>query len=245
MFITGRQLRHGMPPLVKTFRASPGSVPLEKEHAQCEREEREFPVLLQTPDNVSFARNNVYEDELHFTSQSDIVFYVRCYLNCILGAMSLSLRIQATEIAVKHIRSGICVLWMDHQVVGIVQMKTPGSGSGGSSILLQPTVLGDLFDQMLLVEGFYGMGPVCGILTTGEEWLVAWFDADQALLSETLSDPLVRTHEKKTSSSHSSDSAPEDKQQSSGGGRALRFRSLLSLLTVLSVMVSLVMMLLM
>eukprot|EP00975_Prorocentrum_lima_P028168 5921552-Prorocentrum_lima.AAC.1 len=36
---------------------------------------------------------------------------------------------------------------------------------------------------MLLVEGFYGMGPVIGILTTAEEWLVSWFPVDSGALA--------------------------------------------------------------
>ena len=38
--------------------------------------------------------------------------------------------------------------------------------------------LGELLDRMLLVEGFYGMRPVLGILTSGEEWLVSLFPVD-------------------------------------------------------------------
>ena len=36
-------------------------------------------------------------------------------------------------------------------------------------MLFEPTVLelGELLDQMVLVEGFYGMGPVFGILSSG------------------------------------------------------------------------------
>lgn len=62
-------------------------------------------------------------------------------------------------------------------LVGVVEVKKPGA-----SVLSEPTVLGELLDQMLLVEGFYGMGPVIGILTTGEEWLVSWFPADSSAL---------------------------------------------------------------
>ena len=47
-----------------------------------------------------------------------------------------------------------------------------------------PTVPKSL-DQMLLVEGFYGTGPVIGILTTGEEWVVSWFPGDTNTLAET------------------------------------------------------------
>ena len=62
--------------------------------------------------------------------------------------------------------------------MGVVEVKKPGY-----NVLLQPTVQGELMDQMLLVEGFYGMGPVIGILTTAEEWLVSWFPVDSGALA--------------------------------------------------------------
>lgn len=124
------------------------------------------------------------KDFLVYSSEFDIVHYVRIYLENILEAMELNLRISA-EIAVKQIRPDLCVLLLEHQLVGVVEVKKPGSAEQVDSILLQKTVLGELLDQMLLVEGFYGMGPVCGILTTGEEWLVAWFEQDNTALRET------------------------------------------------------------
>lgn len=35
---------------------------------------------------------------------------------------------------------------------------------------------------MIMVQGFNGIGPVIGILTTGEEWLFAWFPDDQSAM---------------------------------------------------------------
>jgi hypothetical protein len=66
---------------------------------------------------------------------------------------------------------------MGMYLVGVVEVKKP-NGDGGGNVLNQLTVLGDLLDQMMLVGGFYGMGPVIGILTTAEEWLISWFPAD-------------------------------------------------------------------
>lgn len=86
----------------------------------------------------------------------------------------------SAEISIKQVRADLCVLLLGNYLVGVVEVKKPGK-----DVLLQPTVLGELLDQMLLVEGFYGMGPVLGILTTGEEWLVAWFDVDSRAISAT------------------------------------------------------------
>lgn len=57
--------------------------------------------------------------------------------------------------------------------MAVVEVKKPRR-----NVLLEPTVLGEILDQMLLVEGFYGMGPVIGILTTAEEWILSWFPVD-------------------------------------------------------------------
>jgi hypothetical protein len=70
-------------------------------------------------------------------------------------------------------------------LVGVVEIKKPGGG-----ILLKPTVLGESLDQMLLVEGFYGMGSVIGILTTGDEWVVSWFPVDQHVLEQSESNSI-------------------------------------------------------
>lgn len=69
-------------------------------------------------------------------------------------------------------------LLIGKHLVGIVEVKKPGN-----DVLLEPTALGELLDQMLLVEGFYGMGPVFGILTTGEEWDESWFPGDTDILA--------------------------------------------------------------
>ena len=75
---------------------------------------------------------------------------------------------------------------MGMYLVGVVEVKKPGR-----NVLLEPTVLGELLDQMLLVEGFYGMGPVIGILTTAEEWTVSWFPVD----TDTLGCGIDKRHE--------------------------------------------------
>lgn len=99
------------------------------------------------------------------------------FLESILSALNLPLDFNA-EVAIKQIRPDLCVLLRGMYLVGVVEVKKPGN-----NVLLQPTVLGELMDQMLLVEGFYGMGPVIGILTTAEEWLVSWFPVDSSALS--------------------------------------------------------------
>lgn len=164
---------------------SPPSVPREEDHAVCRREIKNFTVWPTIPTEISYAPNSIWE-MVHSTSdgrkfryygsEDDVAYLVRRFLESILSALKLNLDFNA-EVTIKHIRPDLCVLLRNMHLVDVVEVKKPGA-----SVLSEPTVLGELLDQMLLVEGFYGMGPVIGILTTGEEWLVSWFPADSSAL---------------------------------------------------------------
>ena len=171
------------------------SVPSENQHAQCVRQVLPFPFVTLVPHNILNAFNSIWrlarEDQpdggkyFKYASEDDIVFVVRTFLTDILLALELSLDFNA-EVAIKQIRPDLCVLLMGMYLVGVVEVKKPGR-----NVLLEPTVLGELLDQMLLVEGFYGMGPVIGILTTAEEWTVSWFPVD----TDTLGCGIDKRHE--------------------------------------------------
>jgi hypothetical protein len=166
--------------------SSPPSVPSEKEHASCDRIEMELPIFPSVPEEVLYSPNSIWEKVYtrsdgvkfrYYSSEDDIVYLVRRFLESILSALNLPLDFNS-EVTIKQIRPDLCVLLMGMYLVGVVEVKKPGK-----NVLLEPTVLGELMDQMLLVEGFYGMGPVIGILTTAEEWLVSWFPVDSDVLA--------------------------------------------------------------
>jgi hypothetical protein len=121
---------------------------------------------------------------LLYGSEADIVDIVRDYMKDVCRPLDLHLKFSA-EITIKQIRPDLCVILMKNYLVGVVEVKKPNDSTKKSSrnVHLEPTVLGELLDQMMLVEGFYGMGPVIGILTTAEEWLISWFPADSETLS--------------------------------------------------------------
>ena len=158
------------------------SVPSENQHAQCIRQVLPFPFVTSVPENILDGTNTSWKSArddqtegakyVQYATEADIVFMVRTFLTDILFAMKLRLDFNA-EISIKQIRPDLCVLLNGMYLVGVVEVKKPGR-----NVLLEPTVLGELLDQMLLVEGFYGMGPVIGILTTAEEWTVSWFPVD-------------------------------------------------------------------
>lgn len=143
-----------------------------------------------------------------YSSVEDIAYLVRNFLEDIIIALDLKELQFNSEVTIKHIKPDMRVIFMQQYLVGAVKVKEPGS-----NVLLQPTVLGELLDQMLLVESFYGMGPVIGILTTGEEWIISWFPADtEQLKVEQLSTVLcqsahVQTESMNVSSSCSSSSS--------------------------------------
>jgi hypothetical protein len=147
----------------------------------------DLPFFPSVPEEVLNAPNVIWRDAhirdtdggkfLYYSSEDDIVFFIRRFLKDILLALNLRLDFNA-EVTIKQIRPDLCVLLMGMYLVGVVEVKKPGN-----NVLLKPTVLGELLDQMLLVEGFYGMGPVIGILTTAEEWLVSWFPVDSGALA--------------------------------------------------------------
>jgi hypothetical protein len=107
------------------------------------------------------------QEKLVYATETDIVFLLGHYLSDIIRGMNLKFKF-LHDLGIKHICPDICILTFGNRLVGVVEVKKPGE-----NILLQPTVLGELLDQLLLVEGFYSSGPVIGILTTLEEWIFA------------------------------------------------------------------------
>lgn len=107
---------------------------------------------------------------LWYSSEVDIRDIVRNFVKDVLRALKLRLNFSA-EVTIKQIRPDLCALLMGMYLVDVVEVKKP-NGDTGRNVLLEPTVLGELLDQMMLVEGFYGVGQVIGILTTARQWLV-------------------------------------------------------------------------
>lgn len=179
-------LKDGLPELQGKLRAY---VPSENEHASCDRIEMELPCtgFASAHEEILHAANITWRGAktkadggkfLRCSSIKDIVFFVREFLDDILAALRLPLLLLNGDVTIKQLRPDICVLLKDMLlVVGVVVFKEPDN-----DVLLQPTVLGELMDHMVLVEGFYGVGPIIGILTTGAEWLVSWFPADTVAL---------------------------------------------------------------
>jgi hypothetical protein len=176
----------------------------------------DFPFIPEVTEEVLSAPNRIWMDAdvrdadggnfLWYSSEADIVNIVRNFMKDVLRALKLRLNFSA-EVTIKQIRPDLCVLLMGMYLVGVVEVKKPNGDSGGN-VLNQPTVLGELLDQMMLVEGFYGMGPVIGILTTAEEWLISWFPADSEDLERVDSPEVSSTTPAKQKASSTSTHSP-------------------------------------
>jgi hypothetical protein len=188
--VIGKRLIDGIPPLLPNLSNSPPSVPSSAQHSECEAIHNTFKYMnigpsIESASNAAwngFRRLENGSEVCFYQTEADVVHVVRNFIESVITALQLDLQIGA-EIGIQHIRPDICALTIENLLVGVVEVKKPGD-----DILKQPTVLGELYDQMMLVAGFYGTGPVCGILTTGAEWVVAWFPEDDDYFSSDIVD---------------------------------------------------------
>jgi hypothetical protein len=175
-------------PTLKGENRSGASIPTEEQHASCELRECNFFAVdpSSTPRlkaNAAWIETSVAGDGTKYVvyrTEEDIVTCVRNYMSSIIQALNLDIRLSG-EIGIKHIRPDICAVTSNGHIVGVIEIKLPAKGKSKQPVLNHPNVLGELYDQMQLVRGFYGTGPVIGILTTGVEWKVCWFPEDDEI----------------------------------------------------------------
>ena len=140
--------------------------------------------LLQVEDSVFCGVNSLWgkidtmENKLVYATEADIVNRVCTFLEDIIQAMKLRYRI-TNDFGIKGVAPDICIITQANRLIGVIEVKKPDRGA-----LDEPTILGELFDQMLLVQDFYCSGPVIGIITTLEEWRFAWFPNDNQHFTE-------------------------------------------------------------
>jgi hypothetical protein len=136
------------------------------------------PSELKNRQSRVFGESSIGQAVLNYGSESDIVRFVSLFLKDLINAGKFAFE-RFTEVGIQEIRPNICILTQGKRPIGVVEVKKPEvNRTSGPSSLLAPTVLGELMDQMLLLQGFYGSGPIIGILTTYEEWVFAWFPED-------------------------------------------------------------------
>eukprot|EP01036_Dinobryon_divergens_P027628 gene27628-36433_t len=175
-------LRDGLPVLSQICSNSLARIPSVEEHGPCAKEVKCFHIIPDEFEMIQFSQNIAWaltsnDNMMSYASVNDIAVMIRLYLHSFVSPMKLPLRI-ASEMAITYIRSDLFVLTHNSILVGVVVVKKPGDG-----VLNKPTVTGELFDQMKFIQLFYGTGPVLGILTTGEQFVVCWFPEDDEVFS--------------------------------------------------------------
>jgi hypothetical protein len=144
---------------------SPPFSPVDKNHAECAREESSFYEIPQIYQALENSQNlswiSVDSGYYSYGSENDIAYFVKNFLLSFLIPLGIQVNM-CTELGIMGIRSDILILTKNSLLIGVVEVKKPGK-----NILIDKNVMGDLFDQMKLLQLFYGMGPVLGILATG------------------------------------------------------------------------------
>lgn len=181
-----KSLSDGIPPMEQVISESGASIPPESQHASCEHKIMDIFSLQSVSMEVQRYPSSLWNQiiigqrNLHYTTEEDVVSFVKIFLRDIANAMGIPL-VMASDFGIKHVAPDICVLTLGSRLVGVIEIK-----KHQENVLEMPTVLGELFDHMILVEGFYMSGPVIGILTTLVDWLFCWFPADTAHFSSEL-----------------------------------------------------------
>lgn len=111
-------------------------------------------------------------DTIHYSSEADVRDYVK-HLFGDLAFVSGFAVVTMTEYGVFGVRPNIRIVKLNGVPVAVVDIKIPGNG-----VMDHENVLGELYDDLRVLEAFYGKGLSIGILTTGEEFRVVWMGKD-------------------------------------------------------------------
>lgn len=133
-------------------------------------------------DNTCWNESTVIREGAYgYRTERDICKMVIRYLTDLLQALNLDMEI-AEDYQIAGVKPDVMVIKNGFIPAGVIEVKKPQK-KGAASPLVSPTVLGELFNQMSLVGCFYGCGPVCGLLTNGNEWLICWLPRDNSIMS--------------------------------------------------------------
>jgi hypothetical protein len=185
-------LRTPPPPLYLTHSTFGTSHPPSSQHAACDFDKSSQLFLLQFPEECKAHRNRILGNPQHdpignpvlrYSTEFDLVLLVNVFLQDLIATGKFGFQLRS-DLGIKSITPNICILTDGCRLIGVVEVKKPSVEASDTPPLLSDTVLGELLDQMLLLQGFYGSGPIIGILTTFEEWLFTWFPGDSSELAQ-------------------------------------------------------------
>jgi hypothetical protein len=110
-----KSLADGIPQMEQVISESGAYIPLESQHASCEHEINQEFTLIEFSIDVKKYQNRVWGDcpatlsNLHYTTEADVVSFVKTFLRDIANAMGIPLEL-ASDFGIKHVVPDICVL---------------------------------------------------------------------------------------------------------------------------------------
>ena len=127
-------------------------------------------------DNVLNFKSRNFSSPITYTSEDDVKFYVRNMLADVIRALGEEQRISiSNELTVSELRPDLWLLMLEkdyHKTpIGFVEVKKP---SLKSSRLMNPEILGQMFDYLNMLKSFFRLNFVLGLLTTFNEWRACW-----------------------------------------------------------------------
>jgi hypothetical protein len=186
-------------------------VPSAAQHSPCAITVEDF-YTIKVPAHVLRGYSCVWDicnrcdKSLHYAGVTDVAFAVNIFITTYLNAMGLYDVRLASEFSLTYLRSNIPVITYNDRPIGVIVVKKPTLE--GRNALLEPTVIGELYDQMQFIKSFYNSCPVCGILTTGAEWMVCWYRDDNIIFKSPLNVAALVTTPLNPDTNPSSESSP-------------------------------------
>lgn len=176
-----RTFREGFPELVKTDSTKDSSIPSDDEHKPVKPLDGKFGLLSETSFKTiaDCSCGIIWRDgPERYGHENDIVALVRVVVEHIASTLNIDVRI-AAELCVLKVRADLWILTRLGIPIGAIEIKKPDRARRG--VMNNAHVLGELFDQLLWLDNFYGKKLGIGILITGEEVRVCWRGEDDGV----------------------------------------------------------------
>jgi hypothetical protein len=176
-----RTFQQGFPRLVKKDSSADSSIPSAVDHLEVTRVQGHFGSVTKG----SFAKIAhincgigplLEDDTMSYSHEDDVVAMVRSLIQAANSVLRLNVRV-ASELSVMKVRADLWILTQHGVPIGAVEVKKPDRSKVG--VMHHGRVLGELYDQLLRLDHFYGTHLGIGILITGEEVRVCWRGNDE------------------------------------------------------------------
>eukprot|EP00038_Savillea_parva_P005137 m.148132 g.148132 ORF g.148132 m.148132 type:complete len:624 (-) comp11666_c0_seq31:180-2051(-) len=181
-----RTFGESFPKLILSSSNSGSSIPSAKDHQHVDVTVRSFGLV--TLDSFALIKDKECglgplqkDGSLKYHTEADVVRFVTNLLEIASDILQLDVR-PAQELSVMSVRADIWILTRFDIPVGAIEVKKPDTKHAG--VMEHGRVLGELYDQLLRLECFYGKKMGIGILITGRQVRVCWRGTDDNVNAE-------------------------------------------------------------